>query len=196
MRIAPRGSQTALHHTPFSRHTWLHVTAGTLEVMMFPPDFQPALYEEEFCTYALDAFEPDFEAFPTAIMYVQTAHATRMPPVSAHRAYPWKLQLGVGETLFIPADSPFQLRSLEDTITVRSEFVDWGNAEACVYDAERLAECGNPAFKELTRGFNLGFLSLPQCAQTQEPIDTPYGAFLTWRNDSVPTTPDDDAPQQ
>eukprot|EP00659_Diplonema_papillatum_P002373 gene2373-3680_t len=136
LRLSPRGSQSSLHSVPGSLHMWLHVTSGVQEWMIFPQDFTPALYDQSAHTFALDAFEPDFDAFPSAIM-----------------AYPWRVTLRAGDTLFVPADTAFQWRCTEDSISTIMTFVDWANVETATYDAERLASCGNPAMQELVKGF-------------------------------------------
>ena len=113
---------------------------------------------------------------------------------SFRRAYPWRVTLNEGDTLFVPADYALQWRAMQDSVVTTMPFVDWGNVETAVFDAERMAGCGNPAFLELTKGFNMRFLSSPQCARTSEPLDTPYGAYLTWRNDSEVADTEEDTP--
>ena len=166
LTVAPRGMKTSLHKTAYNQHSWIHIAGGSLEVILFSPMYTPAIYETGSDTFMLDAFEPDYELFPSAIM-----------------AYPWKVTLTAGETLFIPADTAFQWRSTSDSLFTTMQFTDWSNVELALYDYQRMASCGHPAFIEMMKGFNSSFISLPQCSKADEPIDTPYGAYLTWKND-------------
>eukprot|EP01064_Diplonema_japonicum_P007321 TRINITY_DN14974_c0_g1_i2.p1 TRINITY_DN14974_c0_g1~~TRINITY_DN14974_c0_g1_i2.p1 ORF type:complete len:393 (+),score=77.38 TRINITY_DN14974_c0_g1_i2:34-1212(+) len=136
VQIAPRGCQSSLYSNSFSQHMWVHVVSGVQEWYVFHPDYAPALFDEGSNTYALNAIEPDWEAFPSAIM-----------------AYPTKITLRAGDTLFIPADSPVQWRVLEDSITANMPYVDWSNVETAVYDVERNASCGDPSCREIKKGF-------------------------------------------
>eukprot|EP01060_Flectonema_neradi_P015831 TRINITY_DN22475_c0_g1_i1.p1 TRINITY_DN22475_c0_g1~~TRINITY_DN22475_c0_g1_i1.p1 ORF type:complete len:412 (+),score=39.53 TRINITY_DN22475_c0_g1_i1:69-1304(+) len=166
LTVAPRGMTSSLYKTPYNQHTWIHVTSGSVEIILFSPMYSPAIYETGNDTYMLDAFAPDFEMFPSAIM-----------------PFPWRVTVTAGETLFIPADVAFQWRCAADSIFTTMNFTDWSNVELALYDYERMAACGHPAFAEIIKGFNSSFVSLPECSKADEPVDTPYGAFLTWKNE-------------
>eukprot|EP00755_Sulcionema_specki_P035913 Sspe_Gene.105852::Locus_82969_Transcript_1_1_Confidence_1.000_Length_652::g.105852::m.105852 len=170
LRMGPRGVQSSLSYAALSQHSWIHVLQGRVEFILFSPSYRPALYEEENGTFALNAFTPDFAAFPTAIM-----------------AYPWRVTVEAGDTLFIPAETPVQWRVTDDVISLVSHFVDWSNAETVAFDIERLSHCGNRAMGELAKGFNLHFLNSAGCQLAEHPADTPFRAFLTWRNEAVPS---------
>jgi len=115
--VAPKGLDSSLHVDTFGSAFWMGQLQGRKHWRFFESAHKSLLYEEPITkTFAVDAFQPNFTAHP--LLRFAPCHDVVLQP---------------GELMFVPANSPHQVRNLDNTIAIAGNYIDSANLEISKY---------------------------------------------------------------
>jgi hypothetical protein len=131
--VDPQGAKSGLHIDSGETSFWMVVLSGRKHFRFVSPDalhfLKDVSRDEAYTSFRFDLFEPDFVHWPAATN------------LTVHDAI-----VGPGDTIYVPAGTPHQVVTLENTVAFSSNFIEpEGAARAlkfcCLDTSEQHSEC-------------------------------------------------------